>query len=120
MILPALEGRHEIRTVAQPSSGLHSPPDLSNLRPVKQQRRNALAKEFVWMVIPPAERPKLGTVPEGKKVVGAEVGVVADMSHLNKRRQRARVTKVTEAVLKLKGRLPFSKELNEIASTPLK
>jgi hypothetical protein len=120
MILPALEGQQEIETVAQPPTGAHPPPDLSNLRPIRRQQRTALQMEFVWKIIPPEERSKFGRVPaEPKTVVGVEVGVGADTSHLNKRRQRARVKKVTEAVRKLRGELPFSKELKEVASVPV-
>jgi hypothetical protein len=72
--------------------------------------------EFLWKVVPPEERPKVQTVPERKKRIGVEVGVDADTSHLNKRRRRTRVTKVAAAVLKLRGGLPFSRELREVAS----
>jgi hypothetical protein len=114
MILPALEGQEEITIVAQNHSGFHPPPDLSNIRPIKRANRNAAGKEFVWKVLPLQEGgPKI--VGREKKV-DAEVRVDEDISHLSRRRQRARVKKVTEAVLKLKGGLKFSKELEEIAS----
>jgi len=114
MVLPSLEGQQEIVTVAQPPSGLHEPPDLSNLRPIRRKQRLALSREFVWKIVPPEERvvPK---VHVEKKKVGVEMD---DTRHLNKRRQKARVRKVTEAILKLKGGLPFTKELKEIASIP--
>jgi len=115
MVLPSLEGQNEIQTVVQPRTGTHPEPDLSNLRPVRQKQRNASNKEFVWKVIPPEERRKPQPPPQQKALIGTEVGVGLDTSHLNKRRQRARVKKVTEAVLKLKGQMPFSKELNEVA-----
>ncbi len=115
MVLPSLEGQHEIQTVMQPRTGIHPEPDLSNLRPVRRKQRNALNNEFVWKVIPPEERRKPQPPPHQKAVIGTEVGVGLDTSHLNKRRQRARVKKVTEAVLKLKGQMLFSKELEEVA-----
>lgn len=40
--------------------------------------------------------------PPAKEVYGREVGVGLDVSHLNKRRQRARVEKVSAAVMKMK------------------
>lgn len=115
MILPSLEGQRELRTVMQPRSGLHPEPDLSNLRPMKRKQRNASNNEFVWHVIPPEERLERQPQPHQKEVIGTEVGVGIDVSHLNKRRQRSRVKKVTEAVIKLKGQKRFSKELEEVA-----
>ena len=107
MILPALEGQQTIRTFVQPHSGAHPPPDTSNLRPVKRAQRTALAQEFVWKVIPPEERQKDPTVAKGKRRV--DVGVSEDISHLNKRRQNARVRKIAEASFKPRGNLPFRK-----------
>jgi len=115
MILPALEGQQEIITVAQPRSGFHDPPDLTNLRPIKRKQRLALSQEFVWKIVPPEER-NVPKVHAGKKQVDVEMGDAADTEHLNKRRHRARIRKVTEAVLKLKGGLRFTKELKEVAS----
>ena len=116
MILPALKGQHEIVTVAQNRSGLHPEPDLSNLRPVKQLQRTALGREFVWQVVPLEQRPKAAARRMEREVRGAEVGAGADISHLNKRRRNTRVCKVAEAVRQLRGRLPFTKELHEVAN----
>lgn len=116
MILPALQGQHEIVTVSQDRSGLHPEPDLSNLRPAKRQQRTSIGKEFVWKVVPPETRPK-APAPKMERVIrGAEVGAGADISHLNKRRQNTRVYKVAEAVRQLRGEMPFSKELHQIVN----
>src|SRR5258708_36728054 len=108
MILPALEGQQEIMTVAQPRSGFHDPPDLTNLRPIRRKQRLALSQEFVWKIVPPEER-NVPKVHEEKKQVGVEMGDAADTEHLNKRRHEARVRKVTAAALKLKVGFPFTK-----------
>jgi len=118
MILPALAGQQEIKTVAQPRSGAHASPDLSNLRPIMRLRRNAIAQEFIWKVVTPEERMNDSAVAGQGKPVDDNVNHTADISHLNKRRHNARVRNVTEAILKLKGALPFSKELEEVASIP--
>jgi hypothetical protein len=120
MILPALQGQNEIKTVVQAPSGVHPQPDLTNIRPMKRVRRLALSAEFVWKVVPPEERQEVQEVSaRGKTPVNVGVDVSEDNSHLNKRRRQARVRKVTEAVLRLKGGLPFSKELQQVADTPL-
>jgi len=116
MILPALQGQHEIVTVSQPRSGLHPEPDLSNLRPVKRQLRTSFGREFVWKVVPFEERPKVAARKMERAVRGAEVGAGVDISHLNKRRQNTRVWKVAEAVRQLRGGLPFTKELHQVAN----
>ncbi|KAF9523277.1 hypothetical protein CPB83DRAFT_863156 [Crepidotus variabilis] len=119
-VLPALEGVQEIKSVNQPKSGLVPEPDLSNLRPVRREARKASANEFVWKLVPPEEvrRPKT-KASTTDRVVGREVGVGADTSHLNKRRQRARVRKVSEAVLQLKAHMRLPKPLAEVAEVAI-
>jgi len=109
-----LEGCKEIVTVSQSLSGAHPDPDLSNLRPIRRTQRFATGREFVWKVVPPEER-QTPQLPKEKNIFGTEVGAGTDFSHLNKRRQRARVKKVAEAVLQLRGQMPFSKELNAVS-----
>lgn len=111
MILPSLEGCQEIVTVRQPRSGAHPDPDLSNLRPIKRTQRFASGQEFVWKVVPPEERRP----PQQPKEKKTEVGAATDISHLNKRRQRARVGKVAKAILQLKGQMPFTEELEAVS-----
>ncbi len=100
-------------------SGAHPDPDLTNLRPIKRTQRFASGREFVWKVVPPEER-QIPQKPQEKKVFGTEVGVGTDISHLNKRRQRTRVSKVAEAVLQLRGQMPFSNELNAVSKMGMK
>jgi len=116
MILPSLEGCQEIVTVRQSRSGAHPDPDLSNLRPIKRTQRFASGQEFVWKVVPPEER-RHSERPKEKKT---EVGPSTDISHLNKRRQRARVGKVAKAVLQLKGQMPFSEDLEAVSNIGIK
>lgn len=116
-VLPALQGFREINMVHQPKSGQHEEPDLSNLRPVRREMRKSSQVEFVWKVLPQKAAHTHTRLAPVDKVVGREVGVGADTSHLNKRRQRARVRKVTEAVIALKSHMHLSGPLAEIAKT---
>jgi len=101
-ILPVLEGRHEIKKVQMPKHSI-----ASELASAATKKGKGGAKEeklgFYWTAVPEAERPVRQAPPPPKKVVGREVGVGLDVSHLNKRRQRARVGKITRNVNKMKA-----------------
>lgn len=103
-ILAALRDAKEIRTVRQRRVVPTPEEELEALaNPATKRERKALSvavNEHVWKVLPPQQPPPAAAV---KEVIGREVGVGADISHLNKRRQRARVEKVGQAVLKMKG-----------------
>ena len=58
--------------------------------------------EFVWKVVDPDEVPPPPRSKPVKEVVGKEVGVNVDYKHLNKRRQNARVGKITRDVQAMK------------------
>ncbi|KAJ3514708.1 hypothetical protein NLJ89_g2219 [Agrocybe chaxingu] len=98
-ILPVLAGRQEIRMTHQPRTDLAPVPET----PTKGKKKKKTSHmEFVWKPIPPENRWVPKPPPPKKEVVGTEVGVGADFSHLNKRRQRARVEKVSAAVMRMK------------------
>ena len=97
-ILAALSKSNEI----QMKPSLRTP-NSEGEAPVKKKKGTS-SKEFKWRVIPPEERPQPEPKPWEKSVVGREVGVGADVGHLNKRRQRARIGKVSAAVLRMKER----------------
>ena len=59
--------------------------------------------EFVWKVVDPKEVPPPPQPKPVKEVVGKEVGVNLDYQHLNKRRQNARVGKITRDVEAMKN-----------------
>ena len=104
-ILDTLENFNEIRTVRQPRADAAALEELSLSNPSAPTKRDrkAIASsqvEFAWKVVTP--RPPV-VPPPTKEVYGREVGVGLDTSHLNKRRQRARVEKVSDAVMKMKG-----------------
>lgn len=74
----------------------------------KKQRMADSSVAWVWKVIPPGERAEPPMPPKVKEVVGTEVGVGQDVSHLSKRRQLARVGKVSREVTKLKAYKSFN------------
>ena len=98
----------------QKKTSAHPEPVYSNLRPVRREARKSSGSEFVWRVVPPEKRHQTPQPRPGKQVVGTEVGVGADTSHLNKRRRRARVGKVSRAVLQLKRQIELSRELDQM------
>lgn len=94
-MLPVLEKSSEIRMVRQ-----------SRLTPVddtvKLKKGRDPGIEFVWKVVDPNEAPPPRRPKKVKEVVGEEVGVNVDYQHLNKRRQEARVGKITRDVEAMK------------------
>jgi hypothetical protein len=103
-ILAELKTRKEITTVRQPKAGARLAEEAANANPnpTKKERLKLAASqmEFVWKPLPPKETPP---GPPVKEVFGQEVGVGADISHLNERRQLARVEKVSRAVDTMKA-----------------
>lgn len=75
----------------------------------KKLRLTASQVDWVWKAVPENERVQPPPVPKGKTVVGTEVGVGLDFSHLNKRRQDARVGKVSRAITQMKSYQEFTK-----------
>lgn len=94
-MLPVLEQSSEIRMVRQ-----------SRLTPVddteKVKKGRDPTYEFVWKVVDPNDVPRPPRNKSKKKVVGEEDFVNLDYGHLNKRRQNARVGKITRDVEAMK------------------
>ncbi|KAF8157035.1 hypothetical protein B0H34DRAFT_711749 [Crassisporium funariophilum] len=106
-ILPILEGLKLLKIVRQPRvvniEGEVEEP-LPTGKVTQQKKKKALSDmEFLWKAIDPATLPKPPAPTPPKVVVGTEVGVGVDFSHLNKRRRRARVEKVSNAVTRMKS-----------------
>ncbi|PPQ70988.1 hypothetical protein CVT24_009942 [Panaeolus cyanescens] len=97
-ILPYFSGRHEIKMVKQPRTGL---PLVDNAAAAGKKKATSTPTEFVWKLTDPSQIPR-PPAPKVKEVVGREVGVGLDISHLNKRRQRARVEDITRSVNRMK------------------
>ena len=94
-VLPVLAQSSEIRMVRQTRLT-----PLDDAAKVKKGRDPA--SEFVWKVIDPNEVPPPPRAKPKKEVVGEEVGVNLNHEHLNKRRQNARVGKITRDVNAMK------------------
>lgn len=73
---------------------------MDNTVKVKKGRDPGI--EFVWKVVDPNDVPPPPPSKPVKEVVGKEVGVDVDYQHLNKRRQNARVGKITRDVEAMK------------------
>jgi len=116
-ILPVLEGRHEIKKVQLPRHTIAS--DVSSGATTKKGKGGAKEEKmaFYWTAVPETERPVRQAPPPAKVVVGREVGVGLDYSHLNKRRQAARVGKITRNVNKLKAVLASAKAAQAASSS---
>lgn len=95
-VLPHLAGVSEIRMVRQKRL---TPVDVTEK--VKKGRDPGF--EFLWKVVDPNEVPLPPRPKPKKEVVGTEVGVGLDYGHLNKRRQNARVGKITRDVEAMKS-----------------
>jgi len=103
-ILPILEGQKEIKRYKErripfisTSTVSVSPTGKQNNGKGQQQSSAAqpASPVTVWVWKPLLYKPKPIKAPrKAKPVLGAEVGVGEDWSHLNKRRQRARVGKL--------------------------
>jgi hypothetical protein len=94
-VLPVLEKSSEIRMSKQPRL---TPVDEM----VKLKRGRDPGIEFVWKVVDPNDPPPPRRPKKVKEVVGKEVGVNVNYQHLNKRRQEARVGKITRDVAAMK------------------
>jgi hypothetical protein len=97
-VLPLLAQKCEIKMVRQLRV---TPLAVDETEKVKKGRDSAF--EFVWKVIDPNEVPPPPRFKPKKEVVGEEVGVDMDYGHLNKRRQNARVGKITRDVEAMKS-----------------
>ncbi|EDR02070.1 uncharacterized protein LACBIDRAFT_332680 [Laccaria bicolor S238N-H82] len=93
--------QREMAHIPKKQKGKHHQPEVST-GPV-------LVDVFAWRLSTSPNAPPRRIYEEGKKtkikikpVVGREVGVGLDTSHLSKRRQAARVGKVSREVLKMK------------------
>lgn len=94
-MLPVLEKSHEIKMVKQSRSTA-----VDDMVKVKRGRESGV--EFVWQVADPNDIPPRPLPKVAKEVVGKEVGVNVDYQHLNRRRQNARVGKITRDVEAMK------------------
>lgn len=94
-VLPVLEKSHEIKMVKQSRSSA-----VDDMVKVKRERESGV--EFVWQVVDPNDIPPRPLPKLAKEVVGKEVGVNVDCQHLNRRRQNARVGKITRDVEAMK------------------
>lgn len=103
-ILPFLQGMREVKMMQQPRT--KALPESETTKKKKSKVDSSV--EWVWKVVPPNERVAPPAPPKRKEVVGTEVGVGLDTSHLNKRRQEARVGKVSREVTKLKAYKRFT------------
>ena len=103
----ALEDTNEVQIFRTQREMAHIP------NPKKQKGKQqetttgpALVDVFAWRLSTMTPKPSRTYDYEDKKtkpVVGREVGVGLDTSHLNKRRQAARVGKVSRDVMKMKA-----------------
>jgi hypothetical protein len=88
-VLPVLAQSLEIKKVLQSSIK-----PVNDTETVKKGKRSD--DQFVWRVVDPNEVPIPRRSKPKPRVVGKEVGVGLDYEHLNKRRQNARVGKITQ------------------------
>ena len=112
-MLPALAKSFEIEKVKQ--NRLSS---LDDTEKVKKKKVSGI--EFVWKVVDPDKVPPPPRFKRKKAVVGTEVGVNLDYGHLNKRRQNARVEKITRDVetMKLLKRTWRQEQTDKGSQTP--
>ena len=94
-MLPALAKSFEIEMVKR-----HRLSAVNDTEKVKKKKVPGM--EFVWKVADPDKVPPPPRFKRKKAVVGTEVGVNLDYGHLNKRRQNARVGKITRDVETMK------------------
>lgn len=94
-VLPALAKSFEIEMVKR-----HRLSAVNDTEKVKKKKVPGM--EFVWKVVDPDKVPPPPRFKRKKAVVGTEVGVNLDYGHLNKRRQNARVGKITRDVETMK------------------
>ncbi|KAF8636048.1 hypothetical protein AX17_003843 [Amanita inopinata Kibby_2008] len=114
-ILPVLEGNGVIRmrNVTRNLSPLASASEQDASKAARDASAASSARQHIWAWIPVDQRtlPKPKIPQPERPVFGAQVGVGEDWSHLNRRRQRARVEKVARDVLMMKetmGQMPAS------------
>ena len=96
-MLPVLAQSSEVKMVRQKRL---TPLDDTEKKVVKGRDPGF---EFVWRVVDPNEVPPPPRSKPKKEVVGKEVGVDLDYGHLNKRRQNARVGKITRDIEAMKS-----------------
>ena len=95
-VLPVLAESSEIKMVRQ--KRLNPVDDIDKTRKGRDP-----GFEFLWKVVDPNEVPRPPRSKPEKEVVGKEVGVDLDYGHLNKRRQNARVGKISRDIEAMKS-----------------
>lgn len=91
VILTQLEAGHFIRLYRKPRKTAVQEEDTKGKKQKVKQKSSKV--DFMWKVTKP-KPPKPVRIKRPKFTKGWEVGVGLDVSHLNKRRQRARQLKV--------------------------
>lgn len=111
-VLPHLQGQGEIEMKRMPRA-LDTVVDPGT---TKKERLAAarLLNNWAWKVIPPEERRTPPPPPKTKDIVGTEVGVGDDISHLNRRRTKARAGKVSRQVTKMKLYQNYKEERDQL------
>ncbi|TBU47852.1 hypothetical protein BD309DRAFT_1016047 [Dichomitus squalens] len=99
VVLPELADAGQVEKVHLKRTLSAEEADKLHIGLVKSKKSTLLAgqPQWLWLWQLKAKEPEQPPKPE-KKPFGAEVGVGEDFSHLNKRRQRARVEKVERDV----------------------
>ncbi|KDR72612.1 hypothetical protein GALMADRAFT_252763 [Galerina marginata CBS 339.88] len=117
-ILPFLRGANEITITQQPTAKTLTAQEADDAPKTKKQRLQLTKSqvEFVWKVVPPENRVKVSAPPPEKLVVGREVGVGGNVSHLNKRRMLARAGKISREVDRMKAYNQFSETRDGLLS----
>ena len=72
---------------------------------------------FVWKLVDKDLLPKPSTPKPKKPSLGVPLGLHEDVTHLNKRRQRARKEKIVRGILKIKATRRAARELQAKART---
>lgn len=91
VILPRLEDGHFIKSYRKPRVIAVQEEDAKGKKKTTPQK--SPKADFLWKVLGP-QKPQPTRTIKPKLTKGWQVGVGLDTSHLNKRRQRARVGKV--------------------------
>ncbi|KAF5383212.1 hypothetical protein D9615_004954 [Tricholomella constricta] len=102
-ILPFLEGRRELQKTRAERILAHTSLPTKNVKKGKPAP-DGPATETVWVWAPadPNSWPKQSTTAPPKEVYGEDLGVGEDLSHLSKRRERARRAKIRADVHAMK------------------
>ena len=101
----ALEDTNEVQIFRTQREMAHIPnPKKQKGKQQETSTGPALVDVFAWRLSTMTPKPtRTFEDKKTKPVVGREVGVGLDTSHLNKRRQAARVGKVSRDVMKMKA-----------------